>query len=189
MRQPRIIGLDVSTASTGLAMPDGTTRTIKPRADSKHPARRLNEILSLLDPYLRLAKADLAVIEGYSQGGPGGAYVMLRLAEVGGAVRLRLFELGVPYVEVPPSTLKKYATGFGGSVKRKVTKDDMVAAARESGVPVANGDEADAWWLHAMGRSQFSSTWEPLFRCVELLDLRAEVRAGISWPVLEVRVS
>lgn len=187
-RPVRVIGLDVSTAATGLAMPDGTVRTIRPHAKASEPARRLSEIIALLDPYLRLAKPDIAVLEGYSPGGPGGWHVMQRLAEVGGAVRLRLFELGIPYVEVAPSTLKKYATGYGGSAKRKVTKEDMVEAARGAGRPVANDNEADAWWLYAMGRSQFSDTWEPGFRCVELLEVRAEVRASVAWPVLEREV-
>lgn len=187
MHSVRVVGLDVSTAATGLAMPDGTCRTIRPWATAQEPARRLNEILSLLDPYLRLARADLAVIEGYSPGGRGGPHALMRLAEVGGAVRLRLFELGVPYVEVAPSTLKKYATGFGGSAKRKVSKDEMVDAARQSGAVVASGDEADAWWLWAMARSQFSATWEPAFRCSELLAIRGEVRAGVAWPEVGVK--
>lgn len=182
-----IIGLDVSTSSTGLAMPDGTCRTIKPRAGASEPARRLNEILHLLTPYLNLSRADLALIEGYSPGGPGRGFTTLRLGEVGGAVRLRLFELGIPYVEIAPSTLKKYATGFGGSSKHKVTKTEMVEAAKNAGARVSNSDEADAWWLYAIGRSQFSETWEPAYRSSDLLEVRAEVRAAVAWPSLDDR--
>lgn len=182
----RVIGLDVSVRSTGLAMPDGRLHTIKPQAGADDPARRLNQIVAQLDPYLVLAKADVAVIEGYSGAfGKGGAHTMLRLAEVGGAVRMRLFEHGVRYVEVAPSTLKKYAVGFGGSSKRPVSKDEMVAAAVASGAEPRNPDEADAFWCWAIGRAQFSETWEPAFRSAELLDVRREVREGLRWPALE----
>lgn len=181
----RVIGLDLSVAATGLAKPDGATVTIRPHAGAGDPARRLNEIVARLDPYLRLG-VDLAVIEGYSRGGPGGPYVMLRLAEVGGAVRLRLFELGIPFIEIPPSQLKKFAVGYGGSRQRPVTKADVVEAARLAGVSAANDNEADAFWLHAMGRSEFSETWEPAYRSAELLEVRAQVRASIRWPSLDV---
>lgn len=175
----RVIGLDVSTSSTGLAMPNGSCRTIKPKAGVADPTRRLSEILALSEPYLKLAHANVAVIEGYSLFGPQ-QRTLIRLAEVGGAVRARLFEHDVAVVEVEPKRLKKYATGNGNA-----SKDDMVAAARGAGAVVANDDEADAWWLWALGRSQFSATWEPSFRTVELLEVRAEVRASVAWPVLE----
>jgi Holliday junction resolvasome RuvABC endonuclease subunit len=177
----RVVGLDLSVVATGLAKPDGSTITIRPNATSHEPARRLNQIVARLDPYLRLG-VDLAIIEGYSRGGPGGPHVMLRLAEVGGAVRLRLFELGIPYIEIPPSQLKKFATGSGAA-----SKVEMLAAALDGGADVANDNEADAWHLYSIGRSQFSETWDPGFKRVELVEVRQKIREAIKWPALEVR--
>lgn len=141
------LGLDLSVASTGVAMPWGETRTLKPRSTSKEPARRLQEIVYRLDVWLRSSRADVAVLEGYSPHGPSG-WTTLRLGELGGAVRVRLFELGIPYVEVPPASLKHFATGNG-----KATKADMVEAATARGAEVHNDNEADAWHLHRLGKA------------------------------------
>lgn len=174
-----VVGLDLSATSTGVTLPDGSSRTIRPRAGSKDRGRRLNEIVMRLDTYLR-TKPDVALLEGPNLGAIPGRLAAVVLGEVRGAVKGRLFELGIEFVEVAPKQLKLYATGSGNA-----SKDEMVEAARGAGAVVANDDEADSWWLYAMGRSQFSETWEPAFRCVDLLEVRAAVRGSIKWPALE----
>lgn len=140
-----VIGLDLSLTCSGVALTDGSTRSIRPHCGPDHPARRLNEIIGRLDGCLRHGHPTIAIIEGYNPGGHQG-FTACRLGELGGAVRLRLFELGIAYFEVAPAQLKKYATGNGGA-----SKDEMVAAAEAAGGRPANHDEADAWWLRHMG--------------------------------------
>lgn len=139
------LGLDLSLSCTGIATIAGHTRSIKPKAGPKEPARRLNEIISTIDPLVRIGDPKIAVIEAYSFGGYQGR-TMAKLAELGGAVKMRLFELDVPYVEIPPSSLKKWATGRGDA-----SKEDMIVAAQERGGTPANDDEADAFLLRALG--------------------------------------
>jgi Holliday junction resolvasome RuvABC endonuclease subunit len=147
---PRVIGLDLAAESTGVALPDGTTFTIKaPRAKGKK--RTLADDLARLDhiaDYIAAVlthPADLIVIEDYAAGIRSAA--AHRLAEVGGVVRLACHRAGVPIALVNNMHLKIYATGT-----TKAEKGDMrMAAYKRAGVEFANDDECDGWWLRAMG--------------------------------------
>lgn len=146
----KVAGLDLSLARTGYASPDGYTFSLRPKAGPLQPARRLHQLTTRLDQLLRSDVPDLAVLENYSYGSPNPTTIA-KLAELAGAVKLRLFELAVPFVLVPPTSLKKWATGHGGA-----SKDEMLAAAQDraeaAGVGVVtNHDEADAYLLRALG--------------------------------------
>lgn len=170
-----IAGLDLSTKRIGYATPGGAAFSISARTGPEEPARRLHELARELERYLRIypPRPELVIVEGYSLASPG-RLSLVRLGELGGVVRLRLFELGIPYVEIPPSSLKRYATG-NGSAK----KPAMQAAAVELGAdPDVNDDEADAYLLRHLGRAAYGL--EPL-----PADHRLEVVSSISWPVLE----
>lgn len=167
------MGLDLSMVATGVARVWGDTRTITPKAPSKEPARRLQEIVYRLDVWLSNDKPDVVVIEGYSPGGPGGPWTMIRLGELGGAIRVRLFEHDIPFVEVPPSSLKHFATGDG-----RAKKPEMVAAAQARGAEVANDNEADAWWLRMVALRRYGHPTAAGF------DLSPALRA-LPWPSLE----
>lgn len=84
---------------------------------------------------------DLVVIEGYSYGSKGRA--VINIGELGGVVRLALYEQQVPFVVVPPSSLKKLATGKGNSGKELV----LVEAVKRLEYEGADNNEADALWL------------------------------------------
>lgn len=173
-----VVGLDLSLRATGLTQPDGSSRTIRPRAGADDNSRRLHEIVTRLDLYFKVSRPDVAVIETVFVS--RNRRTAMLLAGLGWCVRHRLFEMAVPYVDVDNQQLKEYAVGNGHA-----SKDELVEAARMAGAIVANDDEADSYWLHAMGRSQYSETWEPAYRCVDLLDVRAGVRGSIKWPTIE----
>lgn len=175
----RVIGLDLSLSATGIALHDGSSRTIKPQAGSDDNVRRLHQLVTRIDSYIKADQPDLVVIESTFVG--RNRRTSMLLAGLGWCVRQRVFEMAIPYADVENGQLKEYATGDG-----KASKDDMVFAARQAGFTPANDNEADAVWLHAMGRSEFSETWEPAYRCVELLEVRAQVRRSIRWPAVEV---
>jgi Holliday junction resolvasome RuvABC endonuclease subunit len=143
----KVGGLDLSVARTGVALP-GRTFTIVGKGQG---AERLAGIRRALRLELHPAYLDLVVIEGYGFG--PNQLASYRLAELGGIVRLLLWDLGVPFIEVPPTSLKLWATGRGNA-----SKDAMVEAAwnlsRDAfGVPTpfATDDEADAWHLWSLG--------------------------------------
>lgn len=119
-----VAGLDPSLRSTGVVLL-GEHGSLLARAivpPSRGPARFSyirDELFELLERHSvrRLA------IEGHAFGSRD-AHVLER-AELGGVLRLSMWERGIAYVEVPPKTLKKYASGNGNAdkdeVKRAVT--------------------------------------------------------------------
>lgn len=168
-----VLGLDPSTKRTGVALPTGRTLALAPRTTVV--ADRLHWFAGALGRILDVYQPDLAVLEGYAPHSIG-TLSTIRLAELGGVLRLTLFEHGVPYVEVPPSRLQRYGTGRGGA-----DKDAMVAAARAAGAEVAGDDEADAWLLRALGVAGMGGP--------DLLDgddpgHRLEIVADVVWPVI-----
>jgi Holliday junction resolvasome RuvABC endonuclease subunit len=147
---PSVLGLDLSCSATGIAFPDGLLRTVRPKAGAKDHARRLNEVVFRVHAWIAAAGADVAVIEGYSPGGPS-PWTQIRLAELGGAIRVLLFEAGTPYVEVAPASLKLFATGHG-----RAKKPEMVEACKAEGGEPANDNEADAWHLRQVALAFYS---------------------------------
>lgn len=144
---PRVIGLDLSMTATGVCLPDGSTFTIatNPKARDRRLLHIVEQITAALgDPGYGIG-ADLAVIEEAPPGLKGPAIKAIHM--VHGAVRLRLVELGLPYVEVNPSTLKVYATGIKGADKTAMA----MAAYKRAGIEFADDNQCDAWWLRAAG--------------------------------------
>jgi crossover junction endodeoxyribonuclease RuvC len=75
------------------------------------PSNRLDRIVREVQAHA--CGGDLVVIEGYSFGSQGRA--VFDIAEPGAGVRFLLYRLGIPFADVPPATLKKFATGKGRS--------------------------------------------------------------------------
>lgn len=144
MRDLRVAGLDLSLTSTGLcAYNSGKITTHIARSRHIGPARLVTIRDRVLDLVQTVFDASLVLIEGYSYNSRNGGE---RLGELGGVIRVALYEAGVPYVEVSPPQLKKYATGKGNASKDTV----YGAAVHRAGREFATTDEADAWWLCQM---------------------------------------
>lgn len=165
----KILGLDLSPNSPGWADESSVGLITCPVKDSM---LRLRWHRDNWTSYLNANSPDLVVIEGYAF---GMKYNREALAEVGGVVRLAIFDFGIPFVEVPPQTLKKYATGSG-----KAHKDEVIAAAvKRSGVDIKKNDEADAWWLYQMGAAHYG-----LPDAVEMPQVNRVALKTPKWPVL-----
>ncbi|BBC35225.1 hypothetical protein SGFS_065190 [Streptomyces graminofaciens] len=143
----RVMGLDLSITAPGIALPDGTARTVK--TNSKAGDRRLQHIVD---------EVGLALGEGPDGIGDGVDLVVIEdlpthaksagiTGMVHGAVRLRLIDFGTPYVLVTPATLKAYATGRGNADKTAMA----VAALKRTGREFADDNQCDAFWLRAAG--------------------------------------
>lgn len=178
-----VVGLDPSLTATGLARHDGTS-TLKAKAGLVGMAR----LAWLRDQLLDFcAGADLVVVEGYSFGTQRQASHAHALGELGGVVRLALFEAHIPYADCPPASLKRYATGKGNANKGQV----LEAASKRSGLDFAgSSDRADAFWLRQMGIAWLFETWpggpvEAVVGFSGYIRMPADHRAaltGIKWP-------
>lgn len=149
-RIPVVVGLDLSLTATGCAGPDGTRLITSTghKGDTLHQrAGRLAGLHSAITSALA-GGVDLVAIEapsiGQARGSSGAVHDRSGLWWL---VVTDLMDWGIPVIEVPPATLKKYLTGKGNA-----TKPDMrVAVLRRFGVDVRDDNELDAFALRALG--------------------------------------
>ncbi len=164
-------GLDISLTKIGWARTRGDVTpwaaTIRPRGRG---SRRLED--GFRQTVAAMYGCGLVVIEGYSYNSDFGGE---RLAEMGGVVRLGLWQMEPrpAVVEIPPSILKKFATGNGNA-----KKEMMVTAARELlGYGRTSDDEADALWLVEAARQYYG-----LPGAADIPDNQVAVIRDIDWP-------
>lgn len=167
--QPRVIGLDLSLTSTGVATPADRLMTVR-LANGMRGAERLatlrEGILVSVPPL-----TDLVVIEGpaYSRALGAGHH---EAAGLWWQIVCNLHTAGIPYAVVPPTVLKKYATGKGNA-----TKPDMrVALLQRYGCDVRDDNQVDAWWLRAMGLDYLGCP------VVEVPKAHRDALTKVAWP-------
>lgn len=136
----RVIGIDPSLSATGFAYLDGELWTIKTTAKQGDGER-------LLYLYRKLATltvgAEFAVIEDL----PTHAMSAGLTGRAQGIVRMTLAQRGIPYLAIPPATLKKFATGKGNADKAAMRQ----AWLEFSGDDNADDNQVDAAWLRQVG--------------------------------------
>lgn len=167
------IGLDLSLQATGIAVPDGTTRIIRTRNTG---TERLAEICERIAMRIDATPRPLIAVIETPFTSPKFLATGLRLAELGGAVRVMLHRHHIPHIDVAPAQLKRWATGNGNA-----PKETMIAAAVERGADVGQDDNrADAWWLWAAAQARYDnpSAWPALGSLLEL-----------PWPALRTVVA
>lgn len=160
---PRIIGIDPSITATGIVDAAGNWSTV-------HATDRGDGRLRWIYNAVRDAaqEASLAVVEDL----PVHAHSAGLLGMAQGVLRLALMRASVPYVLVPPATLKKYATGKGNA-----DKPMMRAALRDRlGIDLRDDNQVDAFWLRAMGLDWMG---DPMMQLPA--DQRAVLRK-LAWP-------
>jgi crossover junction endodeoxyribonuclease RuvC len=88
------------------------------------------------------------IVEGYSFASRNSQ--AHSIGELGGCVRMTLWKNGIPYIEVPPTSRAKFATGKGNAGKTEV----ISAISSKTGKLFSGSgadDECDAWILEQMG--------------------------------------
>jgi len=170
-----VAGCDPSTSRIGWAGTDGSLYSISAKAKADENARRLHELVSAVDRTMALRPPwpDVIAVEGYIESFGGGTLAKIRLGEIGGSLRLRWFEQGIPYVEIRPGTLKRFATGSGNADKER-----MVLAARKQGATPRNHDEADAFHLRRMARAAYGLI------SGQLEDYELDAISALVWPTV-----
>ena len=182
----RVIGLDLSLTSTGIARLEldehGTitgshtdTVTSGPPEEQTLPqrVRRVDYVAgcvmaAALGAYPRweidpVQRPHLIVVEGASFGSTTGQ--AQERAWLRGAVYLGLYELGLECVEVAPTSLKLYATGNGRASKTHVVQSVRQHYGEHFDIPLCKADGredvADAIALVAMGARSIGHPIDP----------------------------
>lgn len=138
-----ILALDLSLTSTGYCH-NGITGIIS--IDEKG-AYRLWMIKEEVKSLIVKFGVDIAVIEGYSFASRNSQ--AHSIGELGGVIRLLLWELGIPLVVVPPTCRAKFATGKGNASKNEVISSVSARTGMVWQNPGAD-DKCDAWILEEM---------------------------------------
>lgn len=145
----RIVTLDLSLTATGAAVSDDDQHwsgCLRPNG-----ARGFDRISWFRRKVLELGDdAGLVVIEGYAFAAKAQSHTR-EIAELGGVIRMTLYDLGIRWVDVSPASLKKYATGKGNAKKDLV----LVEAVKRLGYMGSDNNEADALWLLEMARDHY----------------------------------
>ncbi|GAA1919995.1 hypothetical protein [Streptantibioticus ferralitis] len=181
--QPKVVGLDLSLTSTGVA---GTTwaKALRPGR------RRSHERMDWLCGHIRMCveEADLVVVEGaaYAQGGQAGHH---ELAGLWWLVTQDLWRLRIPYAVANPHHRTIYATGRANPAQEwprkersKVAKGMVRSVAAERYGVECDGpgryDQADATVLAAMGLDWLG------YPTVPVPDTHRRALEAVQWPDL-----
>lgn len=136
-----VMGIDPSLASTGIVVLTGTAPLSKAITTNTSGVARLAVLEYAVATFAEYHLPELTAIEGYAFGARGAA--MFSLGELGGVLRLLFHRHGLRFIDVPPSQVKKFATGRGNAKKDEI----MLAVYKRWGVEFKTSDEADAYVL------------------------------------------
>ena len=134
-----MVGIDASLTNTGVSALHRTEHNLSlVRPGKLRGAARLANIRDRVwEQVIAHGIPQMVAIEGYSYDSVGRLF---DLGEGGGTIKLKLFDHGIPTVIVPPTSLKKFATGNGGASKKKMIE----SAYAQYGVTTENDNLADA---------------------------------------------
>jgi Holliday junction resolvasome RuvABC endonuclease subunit len=149
-----IVGLDLSLTSTGICV-DGECSAI---ATASKGAERLHWLRTVILDRITEVQFPVVCIEGYSFGSRNSQ--AHAIGELGGVIRVALWEKSIPWIDIPPTCRAKFATGKGNASKNEVVS---AISARTGIVWSGKGadDMCDAWILREMalahlGKTEFS---------------------------------
>lgn len=132
-----VVGIDPSLTNTALFAGPGVFTEVK--GGKRRGPSRLAYMHDLISSFLRETRPEKIVIEGYAYGATAQHH---RLGEIGGVIRLAAVQCGVESLwELPPSSLKKFATGSGRAGKSQM---QQAAVARGDFPEKPSHDLADA---------------------------------------------
>ena len=118
---------------------------------------RLGEMLThAVESAIDFGESRFVAIEGYAMGSKTRPQMA---GELGGHLRLLLWQAGVPYIIVPPTTLKKYVLGKGNAAKELMLKEVF----RKWGYDTTSNDRADAYALARIAAEFAAGGWTKKF--------------------------
>jgi Holliday junction resolvasome RuvABC endonuclease subunit len=180
--------LDLSLTSLGMARIDAQGIDATQLRTTKRGHARLSYLIEHVAKYV--AHLDLVALEGPSFNSKN-AYTH----ETDGLwwlIAHELHNMAVPYLQIPPATLKKFATGSGIAPKPDVL---IAAVKRFPGVEFTSEDAADALWLLAMVCERYGCPLAEMPKDRVALLYATVTKKGkrhglpvIDWPYLQERI-
>jgi Holliday junction resolvasome RuvABC endonuclease subunit len=191
----RVVGIDLSLTSTGLASAGDEVKLARIRSAApktpRHPRtnkplpptleqrrERLGLLCAKILTFVMLEEPSLVCIEAPAYSSNVGS--MHDRSGLWWLVVNGLFANGIPVAEITPTQRAKYATGKGTNDKDKVL---AAVIRRYPDIEVTGNDVADALALAAMGRRRLG---QPLEESLPKPNLEAMV--NVRWPVDEVPI-
>lgn len=184
----RLAGIDYSMTSPAICIYDSDnefkfdncevyfmTQTKKFEIDHKNIHGRMLEYTDAMDRYDKISSffidrvldndVECVYIEDYSMGSKGKVF---HIAENTGILKYRLWMVQVPFVCVPPTVIKKFATGKGNSDKQKMQdvfeSENSIRLKSELNMTEKqwnpSSDIIDAYWICKYGYNQKVSEYE-----------------------------
>ena len=150
------LGIDQSLRSSGVAVISATgerlyTSTVTP--GKLQGVTRLayirDELRHVISNYEGI---QFAALEGYSMESVNRSF---DLGELGGLVRILLHDEGIPFVVVPPTSLKLFVSSNGNASKEMMRE----AVFKRWGIDLEQNDICDAFGLAHVARSVHLATW------------------------------
>jgi Holliday junction resolvasome RuvABC endonuclease subunit len=169
----KILALDLSLTSTGYCH-DGETGVITPKTTG---AERLSDIQRKVASLALNFSINTVVMEGYSFASRHSQ--AHSIGELGGVIRLLLFEMGIPYVIIPPTCRAKFATGKGNASKNEVVS----SISAKTGIVWSNpggDDKCDAWILEEMAKTHLGTS------SIDWPKINKDALKTIDWSPLEL---
>jgi Holliday junction resolvasome RuvABC endonuclease subunit len=152
----RALGLDLSLTRPGLVV-RGDRGVLDWRSTKDNNQLELEERIDNISrdvvQLFKIWQPDLVVLEG---GARGGKFVDLKVYNLVGVVRWRLWKRQAPLIVVPPNTVKLHATGNG-----RASKPEMLEAARDIWPECPHHDCADGFWLAHYGQQHYHDLVSP----------------------------
>lgn len=154
----RILGLDLSLRSTGYVLLEDDQVLWHGAVGDDNPGVQR---LAMFDGWIRRALSEniveYAALEGYSYGSPQAKTQAFSLGELGGVMRLAIYQSGIPMHVIAPGTWKKELCGNGSLDKTR----SALELFKRYGVEFARQDTLDAWAVAMCLRRQLLGLDKP----------------------------
>lgn len=155
----KVVGIDPSTKTgicnleiehkenTDSLNIDYDTRLITSKFDSKTAPNHMNRVKDITDKVMCEVyrfEPDLVVVENYAF---ASKFTSFTAVEINAILRWELYSNNIPYILIPPATLKKFITGKGNVKKQYM----ILEVYKRWQVEAKTDDEIDAYGLAMLG--------------------------------------
>lgn len=150
------LGIDQSLRSSGVAVIRQNQEVVFTGTLDPGKKTGVLRLAAVREGILEILAAEpdikFAALEGYAY--DVGAGRVFELGEIGAVVKMALHDAAIPFVVVPPASLKLFVAGIGNASKEQMRQ----AVLKKWRIDIAQDDECDAYGLAQVARSVHLNT-------------------------------